>query len=144
MQKSQQPAQQEKPEKQPDKPRVVLDTNVIVSQILLLFSLDAIQVCYSKEVLAEYEEIMSRPKFKERISREIILSVLEPLEENGLPHVVSAVSIFPMLDESDRVFYDVAESAEAFLITGNKKHYPDKSFVVTPREFMDLYQCIQK
>ena len=42
------------------------------------------------------------------------------------------------IDESDRVFYDVAATCDAYLITGNKKHYPVESFVFTPAEFLEL------
>ena len=147
MRKSTRPVTKEEPGKKSDKPKVVLDTNVIVSallspegtaaQILSLFSFDAIQVCYDKAVLSEYEVVMTRPKFKAKITHKMVCSVLEPLKENGLSYEIPAASVFPMQDESDRVFYDVAKTAGAFLVTGNKKHYPDESFIVTPRDFMD-------
>ena len=45
-------------------------------------------------------------------------------------------------DPDDVVFYEIVmtarTAAEAYLITGNKKHYPVKSFVVTPREMLDI------
>jgi len=40
-------------------------------------------------------------------------------------------------DEDDRIFYDTAKSANAVLVTGNKKHYPDESFIMTPAEFLE-------
>jgi hypothetical protein len=43
-----------------------------------------------------------------------------------------------MPDEDDRVFYDSAKLAGAYLITGNAKHYPAQPFVVTPAEFFRL------
>ena len=63
--------------------------------------------------------------------------MLETLQKDGLMYSISTSSVFHMQDESDRVFYDVAKAAEAFLITGNKKHYPDEPFVITPRDFID-------
>jgi len=39
-------------------------------------------------------------------------------------------------DESDRIFYDTACESKAILITGNKKHYPDEEFIMTPADFL--------
>jgi predicted nucleic acid-binding protein len=66
--------------------------------------------------------------------------VLEPLRENGLSYNVPVASVFPMTDESDRKFYDVAKTAEAFLVTGNMKHYPKEPFIVTPSEFANTFK----
>ena len=41
-----------------------------------------------------------------------------------------------MPDEDDCVFYDIAKYAKACLITGNTKHYPVESFILTPMEFL--------
>jgi len=53
--------------------RVVLDTNIIVSALLqplgppaqafLLVLRDAVQMCVSSAVFAEYEEVLRRPRF---------------------------------------------------------------------------------
>ena len=122
--------------------------NVIVSallsprgtpaKVLSLVALRSVQACYNQAILLEYEEVLSRPKFKPEISNELKHFVLEPLKVMGVScDDVPATSVFPMKDESDRVFYDVAKFAGAFLITGNMKHYPDEPFILTPREFMD-------
>ena len=29
---------------------------------------------------------------------------------------------------------------ESYLVTGNSKHFPSKSFVITPREMIDLIE----
>jgi putative PIN family toxin of toxin-antitoxin system len=54
--------------------RVVLDTNIIVSallqplgppaQLLVLALAGSIQLCVSGSVYAEYEEVISRPRFR--------------------------------------------------------------------------------
>ena len=48
----------------------------------------------------------------------------------------------PLLIRMMRFFYEIVMTArtatEAYLITGNKKHYPVKSFVETPREMLDI------
>ena len=45
-----------------------------------------------------------------------------------------------MPDEDDRVFYDTAVKAEAYLITGNKKHFPLEPFIVYPVNFLRIYR----
>ena len=44
-----------------------------------------------------------------------------------------------MLDESDRVFYDLHKTAMAILITGNARHYPSESTIMTPVDFLTKY-----
>ena len=42
-------------------------------------------------------------------------------------------------DPKDIVFYEVAMSKEdAYLVTGNTKHFPAKPIVVTPAELMEI------
>ena len=42
-------------------------------------------------------------------------------------------------DPKDIVFYEVTLSKEdAYLVTGNKKHFPDKPIVVTPAEMVEI------
>ena len=47
----------------------------------------------------------------------------------------------PMPDEDDRVFLEVALSKEdSFLVTGNQKHYPASTRIITPAQFLEVYQ----
>ena len=150
MQKLQRPVRKE----EPDKPRVVLDTNVLVSallsplgipgQIVSMTLQGQLHFCYKQEIIDEYENVLSRPGFKFKSVEEERLSVLETLQKDGLLYDNPISSVFSMQDESDRIFYDVARAAGAFLITGNKKHYPDELFVVTPRDFIDLVEDSRK
>ena len=42
-------------------------------------------------------------------------------------------------DPKDLVFYEVKMSKEdAYLVTGNLKHFPNTPFVVTPKEMMEI------
>ena len=142
MQRSPQCVQKEKP----DKPRVVLDTNILVSaflspegqafQIVSLVWQGKLQACYNQAILDEYEEVLSRSKFQFKIPLEDIQEVAGIIKEDGLFFDVQP-SAFPMPDEKDRVFYDVTQAAGALLITGNKKHYPDEPFIVTPSDFIN-------
>ena len=41
----------------------------------------------------------------------------------------------------DLIFYEVAmekRDNNAYVVTGNKKHYPMKDFIVTPSEMMNI------
>ena len=69
---------------------------------------------------------------------ERIESIIERIQELGLKtERVQSTEIFPDLD--DVVFYEVALSKEdAYLVTGNTKHFPKSPFVVTPTEMMQI------
>lgn len=44
-----------------------------------------------------------------------------------------------MPDEDDRIFYEVALSKDdAYLVTGNQKHFPKTPIVVTPAEMLEI------
>jgi len=44
-----------------------------------------------------------------------------------------------MTDEDERAFYDTAKNNDAYLVTGNTRHYPNESFILTPTEFIGLW-----
>jgi putative PIN family toxin of toxin-antitoxin system len=140
--------QKEKSEKNPNNLRMVLDTNVFVSaflspvgpsaQIVSLTWQDKVQACYNQTILGEYDEVLSRPKFKFKIPKNDIQEIVETIKRDGLFFDVQP-SIFPMPDETDRVFYDVAQIAGAFLVTNNIKHYPKEPMIFTPYEFVETF-----
>ena len=45
-------------------------------------------------------------------------------------------------DPKDRVFYEVVmeerKEEDAYLVTGNIKHFPEKPYVVTPRQMLNI------
>ena len=45
-------------------------------------------------------------------------------------------------DADDIVFYEIVltgrKTTDAYLVTGNIKHFPVKPFVVTPKEMLDI------
>jgi predicted nucleic acid-binding protein len=48
-------------------------------------------------------------------------------------------------DEDDKIFYDVYKSSDAeYIITGNKKHFPQKNNIIIPREYIELNYEMQK
>lgn len=131
---------------------VVIDTNVLVSalitrkessptvQILKFLASGNIIPVYSDEIVKEYDEVLRRKKFKlpETI---IIISLLKDIIDNGL--CISELSKVEemMPDPKDIIFYVVTLSAQdkdAFLVTGNGKHFPEKPFIVTPAELVRI------
>ena len=118
---------------------VVLDTNVIVSAVLsptgnpakiVNMGLDkSIQLNISTGILAEYEEVLSRTEFDFSVEKRDTL--LAGVKKNSVL-VEPSVSSIAMPDEDDRVFYDTAKESGAILVTGNTKHFPAESFIMTP------------
>ncbi|MDR1077764.1 MAG: putative toxin-antitoxin system toxin component, PIN family [Propionibacteriaceae bacterium] len=124
---------------------VVLDTNVLVSALLTplgnpakiyrMFMTETIKVVYCAEIIAEYGDVLERPRLK--IPADAAETVLAAIREHG-EKIEPTPSTHDMVDEDDRVFYDTARSAKAYLVTGNTKHYPDEAFILTPTEFLSL------
>jgi len=128
--------------------RVVLDTNIVVSallqplgpsaRILVLVLSDAIQLCVTGTIYAEYEEVLRRPRF--RLDENVIAAALEAIRLKGL-WVKSPPTIRVCPDPDDDIFVECAAAAEAdYVVTGNVKHFPSawgKTRVVTPRQFVD-------
>ncbi len=128
----------------------VIDTNVIVSALLsntptspTVKILDAIidrYICplYSSEIIDEYIDVLKRPKFKlpiEKVSAIVNLVKVIGLESERIN------SSEDFIDLDDAVFYEVALSKEdAFLVTGNLKHFPRRSIVVTPSEMIQILE----
>jgi len=123
----------------------VIDTNVIVSssisangksaEIMKLFYTGKLQIFYSSEILAEYKRVLAYKKLN--IDEKTQANIYKALEVGGTL-IEPLKSIIPMPDDSDRTFYDTAKASGAILITGNIKHYPDESFVMTPADFLAL------
>ena len=128
----------------------VIDTNVFVAALLsrhpdsatiqvvnALFR-NAICPLYNPEIVAEYKEVLHRKKFG--FPSEAIDAIIRTVQENGISaERVQSSEIFP--DPKDIVFYEVALSKEdAYLVTGNTKHFPKSPIVVTPAEMLEILQ----
>lgn len=131
----------------------VIDTNVLISALLsgnedsaTVRVMDAvfdgrITPLYYPDILAEYDEVLHRKKF--RFREKLIRTVLEAIRQFG-------VEVFPeptgeiLTDMDDLIFYEVVmEKREdnAYLVTGNQKHYPIRQFIVTPGEMMKIIEA---
>ncbi len=115
--------------------RTVFDTNVIVSALLArggaeAYALDLavakkVEMYVTAPILREYEQVPGRTKFK-RIRPETIRSALARIR-----HVAIVVKPSKRLeispDETDNRFIECAETSDAdYLITGNKRHFPER------------------
>ncbi len=128
----------------------VIDTNVLVSALLSshnnastvqvvrkLFSGDVIPL-FSRKILEEYNEVLRRKKF--HFSEEIVAVLVDVIERTG-KMVEPTPSGEILIDTKDLPFYEVVlskQDEDAYLVTGNIKHFPIKPFVVTANEFLDI------
>ena len=95
-------------------------------------------MCVSAQVLAEYEEVLRRPRLRLSAGRiEAALSLIRSTSRLVRPRLKLSLA----LDPDDNVFYECAfASKAAFLITGNGKHFPaghQGTEIVTPRQFIE-------
>ena len=83
--------------------------------------------------------MLARPKF--RVTQAIIEDAVGEIERLGL-YVDAREPDIPFPDPKDRVFYEVVmeerNEEETYPITGNIKHFPEKPYIVTPRQMMDI------
>ena len=129
----------------------VLDTNVIVSALLKNGSVPwqvaeealhgSIIPVVNDEILAEYEEVLNRPRFQ--FKKQTVNVFLTDLKKRAVYTEAGVIEDF-VSDPKDIVFYAVLmekrKEEEAYLVTGNLKHFPVKTFVVTPKEMMEILQ----
>ncbi len=129
----------------------VIDTNVIVSsmlkhdsipgRILDLVILNVIVPLLNNEILEEYFDVLTRNKFDFNVND--VLKVLDRIKENGIV-LKREQTLEDFVDEDDIVFYEIVMSAkntmDAYLITGNIKHYPVRNYIVTPREMIEIIE----
>ncbi len=129
----------------------VVDTNVLISAMLKNSSIpgqviaealngDIIPVL-NNEIIAEYEDVLNRPKF--RFDKQAVKVLLDELKRRAV------YSDYGLIDDEipdvkDVVFYAVLmekrKEEDAYLVTGNIKHFPMRTYIVTPREMLDIIE----
>ena len=134
----------------------VFDTNVLISSLLTkqtntatakvvnAISTGDIIPLYNQEILNEYDEVLHRAKFS--FSEERIRKILLMIRQFGL-----AVNPSPtgeiLVDMDDLIFYEIVmekRNNDAYLITGNIRHFPKHDFIVTPSEMIAIIQKNQE
>jgi len=131
--------------------RLVLDTNVLVSALLrapgpcgrlvdLLLD-GAIEACVDERILGEYQEVLVRPAF--RFALPDIETILEFFRHIAIPVVALPLDV-ALPDPDDLPFLEVAASAQAILVTGNRRRFPKNAIgsvvVVSPTEYLKALQ----
>lgn len=137
---------------------VVFDTNVIVSALLTrnpeaptvrlvdMITDGIITPVYSHAILEEYNEVLLRPKFSLR--PETVGQFLQVIRQFGeAMNPIETGEPF-LRDSDDKVFYEVVMAKketvqgdeEAYLVTGNLKHFPVRTFIVTPAELISMIE----
>lgn len=127
----------------------VIDTNVLISAMLKWNSVpgNVLEFTFSgmiipvlnEHIVREYREVLSRPKFK--FPKDIIDTIVSEIERLGI-YIDAPELEIELPDPKDRVFYEVVmeerNTEDAYLVTGNLKHFPEEPFVVTPRQMIDI------
>ena len=126
---------------------IVLDTNVLVSALWSADSKPGMIVnavidrrftaCYDYRILEEYIEVLHRPKFKFRDWE--INYLLDPIIKNGISVIPEPLSNILFIDESDKKFFEVAKFCNAYIVTGNIKHYPEDGCIIDVADFYNKY-----
>ena len=129
----------------------VIDTNVLVSAFITK-NLDSstakvwsavlngdITPMYNEEIIEEYTDVLHRMKFN--VPEQLIKDAINHIIVNGVRGERVLSDDF-FTDPKDVVFFEVALSKDdAYLVTGNTKHFPKKPIVVTPAEMLEILRA---
>lgn len=128
---------------------VVIDTNVLVSAVLKSHSVPGsiVELAFDGPIIPilneaiekEYREVLSRPKF--HLPEDLIEGIMSTFHKRAI-YVDAEHLDVELPDPKDLVFYEVVmeerREEEAYLVTGNIRHFPNRPFIVTPREMLDI------
>ena len=128
----------------------VIDTNVLVSalmsnnkeaatvQLLERLIKGEIIPVYSGSIIQEYWDVLKRKKFA--FPEETVRRTMETIVKYG-----ASVDPTPtgeqLPDMKDLPFYEVVMEKrvdDAYLVTGNLKHFPKRTYIVTARQMLDI------
>ena len=129
----------------------VIDTNVVVSSMLKHNSNPGLIIDYvvegsiipllNKEILEEYITVLTRNEFG--FNDTVVKETIDVIKKNAI-YLKREQTIEEFIDKDDIVFFEIVMSArstmDAYLITGNMKHYPVRSYIVTPHEMIEIIE----
>ena len=129
----------------------VIDTNVLISgmlkkpsipnEILLQSLVGNIVPLINETILAEYREVTARSKF--HFPQPAVEKLMSDIIKRGIWQNEERVEE-ELPDPKDRIFYETViagrKEYSAYLITGNQKHFPEKEFILSPGEYMEIFQ----
>jgi putative PIN family toxin of toxin-antitoxin system len=108
---------------------------------------DTIRLCISGSLLAEYYDVLNRPKFRQyqdfAVKANAILAGIAIKAERYVP----AVKLDLISDQDDNKLVELAEACMAdYIITGNTTDFTFPRYkqtkIVTPREYWEQYRPI--
>ena len=129
--------------------RLVIDTNIVVSAalkpdglqrtVLLLAITKPARLYVTEAIMAEYREVLARPKMK--IRKGLRQQFLQLIKSHARS-VVPTRTLQMARDPDDNKFLECADAARAdYLVTGNQRHFPKfwkKTKVISSREFINI------
>jgi putative PIN family toxin of toxin-antitoxin system len=135
--------------------KVVIDTNVLVSSLIQrnypnfiiteLFIEDRFQLCISDELMAEYYDVLTRPKFAK--FHEFFIraeSLLVDIEAKAIKYDPT-IKLELITDVDDNKILELADESKAdFIITGNTTDFTFPVYkntkIVTPKAYWENYK----
>jgi putative PIN family toxin of toxin-antitoxin system len=134
--------------------KIVVDTNVLVSSLIQrsypykiiyeLFVDDRFLLCVSEELMAEYYEVLSRPKFARFPdffgNAEGLLADIETKAKKFVP----TAKVDLISDKDDNMILELADECSAdFIITGNTNDFTFSEYkqtkIVSPKAYWENY-----
>jgi len=134
--------------------KIVIDTNVIVSSLIQqgypnqiikdLFIEEKFQLCISEKLLAEYYEVLARPKFSKFQDFFIRAKALLVAIETKATIYNPTITLHLIADDDDNMILELADECKAdFVITGNTTDFIFPTYkqtkIVTPKDYWDNY-----
>ena len=135
--------------------KIVIDTNIIVSALIQrsypyriindLFLESAFQLCVSDELMIEYYEVLSRPKFAKYQNffarAEALIVEIEKKSSKYAP----TIKLDLISDADDNMILELADECLAdYVITGNTNDFTfptyKKTKIISPKEFWESSQ----
>lgn len=129
---------------------VVLDTNILVSSLLkddkdssinklldCVLQNKAIPI-YTDDIYEEYKEVLNRVQFMFPSYK--IGKILNIIKKYGIKINVKHAKE-ETIDPNDQIFYDTVitkQDDNAYLVTGNLKHFPIKDFIVSAKQMLNI------
>lgn len=120
----------------------IFKTNSIPSEVLSKVYDGFLTPIISAGIIEEYIEVLHRNKFN--FSHKVIDEFIDFLNNYALKIDSDDKLDINVLDPEDVVFYQVTMKARkkenTYLVTGNLKHFPKKTYIVTPRQMLDIIE----
>lgn len=132
---------------------VAIDTNVLVASLLkpngpnrdalriVVGNLGSFELCYSSQMMAEYEDVLARPAVTGRGLGDEAARLLALLRRIGKEIVAKRVAGLVYPDPDDRPFLEAAAYVDGLLLTNNLKDYPFAGVtILAPGEFVSWWR----